>query len=99
MFFSEILKLLDVEIRESNQSEVAITPAHSTSAQSSPLETFQVTMKSDLATHAPPRQKSSTKRDTSGVAVDTVSKNINFEPAEVDLEQLEKQIQDRLRLV
>ena len=94
---SDILKLLEVELREPNQSEVAIASTSFTSAQNLPLETFQVARKPVHVTHAPPRQKSSTQADKSGEAINMVSENVNFEPAEVDLDQLEKQIHDRLR--
>lgn len=81
------------------KSDEILSSAHSSSCQSSQSETFQVARNSGPATYSSPSNKNFAKGDKSWDTVDMLSENISFKPKEVDLEQLEKQIKDKIRLV
>ena len=103
--FTEILKLLEVGNGESRISEETFAQTQSYSLHTTPKDTVQFARKStsilqsapDL--HSSTAHKSVTKGNNSPEMALTLNKDICFEPKVVDLEHIEKQIQESLRFV
>ena len=101
--FTEILKLLEVGNGESRISEETFAQTQSFSLHTTPKDTYQFAGKSTSTLQSAPDLHSSTTKVTKGnnspeMAL-TLNKNISFEPKVVDLEHIEKQIQESLRFV
>ena len=105
VLFTEILKLLEVGNGENRIPEDTFTETQSYSLHSTPKDTVHLAGKStsilqsapDL--HSSTAHKSVTKGNNSPEMALTLNKNISFEPKVVDIEHIEKQIQESLRFV
>ena len=86
-----------MKAQEIQNSEHMLSPTHSSSLLNTPIETFHTTRKSSPSLQSSPGQKTSVKGDKSADTGEIHVKDISFEPAVVDLDQLEKQIQQDLR--
>ena len=101
--FTEILKLLEVGNGESRIPEETFAQIQSYSLQTTPNDTYQFAGKPTSTLQSAPDLHSSTAQVTKGnnspeMAL-TLNKDISFEPKVVDLEHIEKQIQESLRFV
>ena len=88
-----------MKAQEIQNSEHMLSPTHSSSLLNTPIETFHTTRKSSPRLQSSPGQKTSVKEHKSADTGEIQAKDISFEPAVVDLDQLEKQIQQDLRFV